>query len=358
MGRARICLITTGGTIGMVRVDGVLRPPDDPVALLEIAPEIHQIAEVTVVPLCNKDSVNMTPADWSALASTIHARLGPEHGYDGFVITHGTDTMQFTAAALAFALGPELAVPVVLTGSQTDAGSLHGDARTNLVRAVLVATGVIAEVMICFGDLVFRGVRAQKRDRRRFAAFESPASSPLAEIATEVIVHPRARRRPSVRPSQIPPLQADFSPQVVQLPLLPGLRPDSVQGLLDPEHVSGVILQTFGAGNVPDEGELSFIPFIRTAVATGLPVILTSQFPASSTVASPYATGAGAVRAGAIATHNMTNSAAYVKLRWTVAQVSAAIAGSEIGVGERLAEISRRMGHCYVGELDPDPDDA
>ena len=355
MTRPRICLITTGGTIGMVSDDGVLRPPANPAALLEIAPEIDQIAEVIVVPLLNKDSVNITPGDWTAIAGTIHARLAPEHGFDGFVVTHGTDTMQFTAAALAFALGPDLPVPVVLTGSQTSPASLHGDARSNLVRAVLVATGPIAEVAISFGDQVFRGVRAQKRDRRRFAAFESPAIAPLAEIATEVIVSPGARRRPHPWPPFVPPLRADFSPDVVQLPLIPGLRPDSLLAVLDPARVRGVILQTFGAGNVPDEGRCSFVPFIRAALDAGLPVILTSQFPASSTLASPYETGAGAVRAGAIPTGNMTNSAAYVKFRWVLAQVADELASGRLSAGERLAEIQRRMATPYVGELDVEP---
>jgi L-asparaginase len=355
MTRPRICLITTGGTIGMVRDDDVLRPPADPAELLEIAPELDQIADVTVVPLLNKDSVNITPADWTAIAAAIHLRLGPEHAFDGFVVTHGTDTMQFTAAALAFALGPDLPLPVVLTGSQTSPASVHGDARSNLVRAVLVATGPIAEVAISFGDQVFRGVRAQKRDRRRFAAFESPAAAALAEIATEVIVHPGARRRPAERTASIPSLQADFSPPVVQLPLIPGLRPNSLLAVLNPDRVRGVILQTFGAGNVPDEGEFSFVPFIRATIAAGLPLILTSQFPASSTIASPYETGAGAVRAGAIPTGNMTNSAAYVKFRWVLAQVDAELASGSVAPHDRLAEIHRRIATPYVGELDPEP---
>jgi L-asparaginase/Glu-tRNA(Gln) amidotransferase subunit D len=281
--------------------------------------------------------------------------MGPEHGFDGFVVTHGTDTMQFTAAALAFAFGPDLPLPVVLTGSQTDASSLHGDARSNLLRAVLVATGPLAEVVISFGDNVFRGVRAQKRDRQRFAAFESPATAPLAEIAAEVIVHPFARRRPPAPKRSVPPLKADFGPEVVQITLIPGLHPDSLMALLDPARVHGVILQTFGAGNVPDEGEFSFVPFITAAVAAGLPVILTSQFPASSTIDSPYETGAGAIRAGAIPTGNMTNSTAYVKFRWVLAQVAADLADGSLPAGDRLAEIARRMATPYVGELDVEP---
>jgi L-asparaginase len=356
MALPRICLIATGGTIGMVRDGDVLRSSTDATGLLEIAPDIGRLADVDVVQLFNKDSVNMTPGDWTAIATAIHARMGAEHGFDGFVVTHGTDTMQFTAAALAFALGPDLPVPVVLTGSQTDASSLHGDARSNLLRSVLVATGPLAEVVISFGDNVFRGVRAQKRDRQRFAAFESPAIAPLAEIAAEVIVHPAGRRRPLTPIRTVPPLKATFEPEVVQIMLIPGLRPETQMALLDPARVQGVILQTFGAGNVPDEGEFSFVPFITAAVAAGLPVILTSQFPASSTIASPYETGAGAIRAGAIPTGNMTNSTAYVKFRWVLAQVAADVAHGSVLEDDRLAEIHRRMATPYVGELDVEPD--
>jgi L-asparaginase len=92
MARPRICLIATGGTIGIVRDGGVLRPPADSAGRLEIAPEIGRIADVSVVPLLNKDSVNMAPGDWTAIAAAIHARLGREYGFDGFVVTHGTDT--------------------------------------------------------------------------------------------------------------------------------------------------------------------------------------------------------------------------------------------------------------------------
>jgi L-asparaginase len=153
----------------------------------------------------------------------------------------------------------------------------------------------------------------------------------------------------------VPPLKATFDPEVVQITLIPGLRPESQIPLLDASRVQGVILQTFGAGNVPDEGEFSFVPFIAAAVGAGLPVILTSQFPASSTIASPYETGAGAIRAGAIPTGNMTNSTAYVKFRWVLAQVASDEARGAVSADDRLSEIHRRMATPYVGELDVEP---
>src|ERR1700722_4017921 len=171
-GLPKVCLIYTGGTIGMIRENNVLKPPVDPSSFSQIAPEIDEIAKLDFVQLLNKDSSNMTPSDWTTIAKAVHSRMPPKFGYKGFVIAHGTDTMHFSASAVPFEFGPNLNMPIVFTGAQTDASVLHGDARINLVRAVRVALEPIAEVVISFGDYVFRGCRTQKRDERRFNAFD------------------------------------------------------------------------------------------------------------------------------------------------------------------------------------------
>ena len=126
----KICLIYTGGTIGMTKDGkGVLRPPDNPEDFTKIAPEINEIAEVDFVALMNKDSTNIVPSDWTAMAQAVYDRRND--GYAGFVIAHGTDTMHFSSSALAFALGPGLSFPVVFTGAQTTPAIAHGDARIN-----------------------------------------------------------------------------------------------------------------------------------------------------------------------------------------------------------------------------------
>ncbi len=113
----KICLIYTGGTIGMHRdVNGVLRPPENPEDFLHLAPELDT-SEFDFVPLLNKDSTNMIPADWTAIAEAIYERR--KEGYIGFVVAHGTDTMHFSASAVALALGSNLNFPVVFTGAQT-----------------------------------------------------------------------------------------------------------------------------------------------------------------------------------------------------------------------------------------------
>lgn len=192
----KICIIYTGGTIGTIDEQDesgkwMRKPPKDASSFTHIAPEISTIAKVEFVLLLNKDSTNMTPDDWQLMAEEIYQR---KDLFDGFVIVHGTDTMHFSASALAFAFGINLNFPIVFTGSQTIAQVAHGDARSNLIRAVKVATKNIAEVVICFGNYVFRGCRTQKKDERLFDAFHSPAFLPLANITETIEFSPRAKR--------------------------------------------------------------------------------------------------------------------------------------------------------------------
>jgi L-asparaginase len=346
----KICLIYTGGTIGMIRDGDVLKPPNDPSNFFKIAPELSNLAEIDFVPLLNKDSTNMTPSDWSKMAKAVYERMGPGLGYQGFVIAHGTDTMHFSASALSFAFGPNLNVPIVFTGAQTDASVLHGDARINLIRAVRVALEDIAEVVITFGDFVFRGCRTQKCDERRFRAFESPAFYPVADITERILVHPIARRV-SPQPKRID-FMPDFDSNIVQLSLIPGIRPDILRPLLNPDQCHGVVLQSYGAGNVPNEGDFSFEPFIREAKRMNIPIIIASQFPANSTLDTHYEPGVRAIEAGAIPTGNMTNAAATAKFQWVLARVHKEILLGKLKPERKIEKIKFHMGKPYVDEMD------
>jgi L-asparaginase type I len=335
-----ICILYTGGTIGMVRDEqGELRPPDDPTDFLRIAPELQDFAELDFVPLMNKDSTNVHHQDWATIASAIHERLANQ--YEGFVVAHGTDTMHFSASAVAFALGAALPCPIVFTGAQTVPTIPHGDARVNLIRACKVAQQNIGEVVIAFGEYVFRGPRAQKKDEARFDAFESPAQFPLGYITEQIILSPFVRERV---PRAQPRLAASFADGVLQVSLIPGLEPQLVLPAIEAEDCRGLILQSFGAGNVPNEGPYSFIPAITRCKELGKPVIVTSQFPANATLHSAYAPGRDAVRAGAIATSNMTASCAVAKFRWALAQVTSDT--------DAFQTVTRIMETPYVDEMD------
>nr|VFJ62200.1 MAG: L-asparaginase [Candidatus Kentron sp. FW] len=354
--KPKICLIYTGGTIGMIRErkDGeyVLRPPEDPkefLRYLKAEEEVKDIAELDFVDLLNKDSTNIVPADWTRMAEAIHARL--DQGYLGFVVAHGTDTMHFSASALAFAFGKNLNVPIVFTGAQTTPEVTHGDARVNLLRAVKVACEDIAEVVVAFGECVFRGCRVQKKDERRFDAFESPAEFPIGYITEEILLSSMVDQR-TKEPSPLEFLP-HFADGIVQFSLIPGLEPETLLPVLESDACKGVVLQSFGAGNVPNEDKYSFSEFIQEAVKKGKPVIIASQFPANSTLASHYAPGMEAVQAGAITTGNMTNAAATAKFRWVLHRVDEKIRQGKLAEADKLDEIRRMMNEVYVGEMTP-----
>ena len=193
LNKRKICLIYTGGTIGMIREntsDGmILKPPENPESFLQrlkVEEELNEIAEVKFIPLMNKDSTDMVPADWTKMAITIYENINK--GFHGFVVAHGTDTMHFSSSALAFAFGQNLNCPIVFTGAQTTADVPHGDAKVNLIRAIKVACEDIAEVVVAFGGYVFRGCRVQKKDERQFDAFHSPAQFPIGYIAEEILL--------------------------------------------------------------------------------------------------------------------------------------------------------------------------
>lgn len=345
--RPRVCLIYTGGTIGMVEGDfGGLRPPDDPKDFLYVAPELEEIVDLEFVALLNKDSTNMLPGDWSLMAQAIYERR--DAGYSGFVVAHGTDTMHFSASATAFALGGALPFPVVFTGAQTIATVRHGDARINLVRACKVATENLAEVVIAFGDYVFRGCRAQKKDERRFDAFESPAQFPLGFITQDILLTPLANPRPPAPPSQEWRIRPRFAEGVLQVSLIPGLEPALLRPALERPECKGIILQSFGAGNVPNVDPYSFADIIREATAAYKPVVVTSQFPANATLHTSYEPGRAAVRAGAIPTGNMTASCSVAKFRWAMAWAE----DEGVELADRIDFVREVMGTVFVDEMD------
>jgi len=147
-------------------------------------------------------------------------------------------------------------------------------------------------------------------------------------------------------------LRGGFSDGVLQLSLIPGLEPELLSNCLTDNTCKGVILQSFGAGNVPNDGEFSFEGIIREAAALNKPVIITSQFPANETLHTAYEPGRAAIEAGAIPTGNMTAACAVAKFRWVLAQVDKMISEGSIPPEGRINKVREMMATVYVGEMD------
>ncbi len=327
--RKRILMLHTGGTLAMEgKRPQPLHPANFEQTLREQVPELSRIALVRFEVFSNIDSSDMRPALWSALAERIHARL-PD--VDGVVVTHGTDTMAWTASALSFMLRG-LRKPVVLTGSQRPLGEVRTDARLNLIDAVTAAASGPAEVSICFDSRLFRGNRTRKVKINDYDAFETPNFPPLGTLGVDIVWAPRPKRRPE-RPQVLPRLE----PNVFLLKLFPGIPPAVARSILP--GLRGLVVQGFGAGNFPIEGEHSLLPLFDEARDRGIPTVMVSQARCNAVDLSLYEAGAAALARGAVGGGDMTPETALVKLMHVLAYHRDA------------RTVARLMARDLVGEL-------
>lgn len=309
--KKRILLLHTGGTLGMRGTrPGPLRPARFEKALRDGVPELWRIAEVELAVFSNLDSSDMRPALWSPLARAVAEAL---RRADGVVITHGTDTMPWTASALSFMLRG-LRKPVVLTGSQRPLGEVRTDARLNLIDAVTAAASGPAEVGICFDSRLFRGNRARKIRINDYDAFESPNCPPLGTLGVNVVW---AKGRVPREPFRVRPR---LEPNVFLLKVFPGIPPAVARAILP--GLRGLVVEGFGAGNFPIAGEASLLGLFDEARARGIAVVIVSQARCNAVDLTLYESGALAAQRGVIGGGDMTPEAALVKLMHVLAQES------------------------------------
>jgi L-asparaginase len=261
----KVLLLNMGGTLGMQ--GSPLSPGDYGHKLIERVPELANLAELEIRSVCNLDSSDVGPEQWSELVTAIADRGGA----DGVVILHGTDTMAFTAAALAFAL-EGLEHPVVLTGAQRPLVAHRTDARRNLVDAVELATCDIPEVGICFDGVLLRGCRAIKGDARSYHAFESPGVEPLARMGFDVDIGAHIRRPTGAFHSD-----GRFDSRVAVVYVTPGLEPSVVEAMLDADTPPrGLVVGAYGVGTVPRLTR-ALAPVVRRAYDGGTEVVVVTQ---------------------------------------------------------------------------------
>lgn len=306
----KILLLHTGGTLGMEGgYPSVLKPAGFFRTLRARVPELFELAEIELELFSNVDSSEMQPELWTHLASRLYQRLP---AFDGVVVTHGTDTLAYTASAMSLMLRG-LRKAVVFTGSQRPLGQIRSDARLNLVDAVTAALRGPKEVTICFDSHLFRGNRTRKVKVAEYDAFESPNFPVLGVLGVE------AKFEPGLAPKGKPSLREKLDSRVFLLKVFPGLDPALPLALL--EHVRGLVIEAYGAGNFPvDVGSgRSLRPLLSRAKQRGVPVVIVSQAYRNGVNLRLYESGAAALAEGAISGGDMTPSAALVKLMQALA---------------------------------------
>src|SRR3954454_5286934 len=231
------------------------------------AAEVPELAISEYEPLL--DSANARPSDWLRIARDLAQH---RHHYDGFVVLHGTDTMAYTASALAFLLRG-LGRPVVVTGSQIPLGVLRSDGRQNLLTAVLVAArDDVREVCLVFGSHILRGCRSVKASASGFDAFCSPNLAPLGMAGVRIAVD-ESRLRVEQPGAVGLPMALDAP--VAMLRLYPGM-PAALLRAAMAAPIRGLVLEAYGSGTVPD-GDAELLATLAEGAARGVVVVVVSQ---------------------------------------------------------------------------------
>ncbi|CAI4223613.1 unnamed protein product [Auanema sp. JU1783] len=332
----RVLVLYTGGTIGMMNKDGVYKPYAGylPEVLRDIPPlndrnfinehygNVATVRPYSLPPVRGMtkrvvywiveyepllDSCDMTFDDWIRIASDIKKAY---HNYDGFVVLHGTDTLAYTASALSFMM-ENLGKPVVITGSQIPVAEVRSDGMDNLIGALVVAGNLdIPEVCVYFNNKLMRGNRTIKLDNSALEAFESPNLPPLARMNINIKVnYDSVFRSDTIEAFSV---HDNLCRNVGILRIFPSISIELVQSFLAPP-VKGVILQTYGCGNVPSQRK-DILNAIKEAIdERGLLVLNCSQC-LRGQVDLNYATGKVLTDIGVISGSDMTSEAAMTKM--------------------------------------------
>ncbi|KAJ6438641.1 lysophospholipase [Purpureocillium lavendulum] len=256
------------------------------------------------------DSSSIQAGDWAAMAAAVQENY---HLFDGFVILHGTDSLAYTASALSFMFS-NLGKPVILTGSQAPIFALQSDAVDNLLGSLVIAgTFVVPEVGLFFHHKLYRGNRTTKVSAASFEAFASPNCEPLAKVnGLGISVNWPLVLRPTSIAGFAVNRHLDTT-HVACLRIFPGIKPEMVDAVLHLPDLRGLILETFGMGNVPGGVDGRLTQVIKAAVARGVIVVNVSQC-VSGFVSPVYAPGTQLGRVGVIFGLDLTAEAALAKL--------------------------------------------
>ena len=254
------------------------------------------------------DSSNIRPEEWQLIATTIFENRA---GYDGIVVSHGTDTMAYTASAVTFML-PDIDLPVVFTGSQLPLADVLSDGPDNLRTAFAMAASGHSGIFLAFDRKVMLGCRAVKVRASGFSAFESVNARYAAQVTglgltVDLAVLPKKKGQTALKPK--------LSPNVFLLKLTPGLNP-AVFDMLAAMGYKGIVIEAFGLGgiNVLHRG----LRGIHRAVEDGISVVVTTQCLYDSSDLRVYQVGNKLLELGVIQGRDMTTEAAMTKLMWAI----------------------------------------
>jgi len=311
----QLSIVSTGGTIAS-RIDyrtGAVTSQFDAEDIIRAIPRLVTIARYRARKLYTILSENMNPAIWKELAEAVFQEI--RNGSSGIIVTHGTDTMAYSAAALSFMI--DTPVPVIFVGSQRSADRPSSDNTINALCSASAAVSDLGEVVVVMhGTMsddtchIHRGTRVRKMHTSRRSAFESIGIPPIGRVSypsLEVHLEPAAIRRGTQEPS----LAASLEERCGLLHFYPGMPPEAFTSFSD---YKGLIIAGTGLGHV----STLLIPTIKELVDDGTMVVMTSQCLHGRVCDRVYDTGRDLIKAGAIEGGDILPEVALVKQMWVL----------------------------------------
>ena len=323
----KILLLSTGGTIASVASDAGLVPKETGEELIKMLGKLPY--DIQVRDILQLDSSNIQPEEWKFIAENIYKY---RNDYDGIVVSHGTDTMAYTASMLSFML-KNINIPVVLTGSQVPINVVLSDAHDNLRLAFAAAATCPPDVYLAFHNKVMLGCRSVKVRTTNFDAFESVNLPAVGTVSAAGL---------RLDQNAVPVLHGPFalrekcSDRVFLVKLTPGIRPEIFHWLADAGY-RGIVVETFGAGGMAFLRR-NLVECLGELTAKGIPVAAVSQCLYDGSDLSIYESGRMALQNGIWDARDMTTEAAVTKMMWCLGQETGNL--RELFFTPRFGEIS------------------
>ncbi len=333
--RKSVKVISTGGTIAS-KVDyktGAVTSQFTAEEIVSDIPELVEICNISAELLYNILSENMRPQYWITLARRVYEAI--RDGYDGVIVTHGTDTMHYSSSALAFML--RTPVPVVFVGAQRSSDRPSSDAAVNMICSAHTALSDLGEVVVVMHGTtsddfcyIHRGVKVRKNHTSRRDAFESVNYPPLGKVWSDGRIEWIAERfRRNERELQ---LFDRLEEKVVLVKYFPGLTPEILDFFYDRGY-RGFVIEGTGLGHVSTE----WVDTVKRIADDSL-IVMTSQCLWGRVCDRVYDTGRYLLRAGVIEGEDMLPETALIKVMWLLGNYE-------------LEEAKRLVGENLVGEI-------
>ena len=316
----KICWITTGGTIASVSSENGYIASNKGDVLYRLLGNMTEQYDIEIKDLFTMDSSNIQPEEWKEIARCVNDRI---NNYDGFVITHGTDTMAYTASCLSFML-LNIKKRVVLTGSQLPLTHPLSDGLENMRLALAMASSDCRGIFVAFNRKIILGTRAVKVRTTGFHAFES-VNFPY--IATVNSLGLELHKEYLMNNDEEYAFNDSLCEDVFLLKLIPGMNP-KIFDMLIQMNIKGVVIEAFGIGG------LSYIRRDLTQKITEL-----SQCLYERSDFSVYEVGKKALEHGVIEAFDMTSESCVTKLMWI------------LGKTNDFEEVKKLFNHNYANEV-------